>query len=132
MRRPAFTVLGLLLLCPSLIAAAPHETTYHREVSTRNQSPRPWRRLSDAIVRKIWGLPDTQDSLGRTSDNTAAAQDAPANLVARYGDDIVLRFTIQTDGEASSLAEACRILFLDVWEFNEDWADIRIAKDVVS
>jgi extracellular matrix protein 14 len=44
----------------------------------------------------------------------------------------VLRFTIRSAEEAKALAEAADILFLDVWEFNEDWADIRVAKDVVS
>jgi extracellular matrix protein 14 len=132
MRRPAFAVLSLLLLCPSLAAAAPHETRYNREVTTHSQTPRPWRRLSDAIIRKIWGLPENQHRLGGMGDSAAAARDTPGHLVARYGEDIVLRFTIHTADEASSLAEACRILFLDVWEFNSDWADVRIAKDVVS
>jgi extracellular matrix protein 14 len=44
----------------------------------------------------------------------------------------VLRFKIRTAEEAKALAEASDILFLDVWEFNDDWADIRVAKDVVS
>lgn len=52
--------------------------------------------------------------------------------MARYGEDVVLRFTIRSAEEAKALAEAADILFLDVWEFNEDWADIRVAKDVVS
>ena len=51
--------------------------------------------------------------------------------MARYGEDVVLRFTIRSVEEAKALAEAADILFLDVWEFNEDWADIRVAKDVV-
>lgn len=43
-----------------------------------------------------------------------------------------MRFNISSADEASALAEASDILFLDVWEFNENWVDIRIAKDVVS
>lgn len=42
-----------------------------------------------------------------------------------------MRFNISSADEASALAEASDILFLDVWEFNENWVDIRIAKDVV-
>lgn len=44
---------------------------------------------------------------------------------------MVLRFKIGTAEEAQALAEATHILFLDVWEFNNEWADIRLSKDVV-
>lgn len=71
--------------------------------------------------------------MGAGSDGTEATGDTPdRNLLARYGEDMVLRFNISNAEEASALAEASDILFLDVWEFNEDWVDIRIAKDVVS
>jgi extracellular matrix protein 14 len=126
-----FAALSFLLLCPSLVAAAPHEASWNLESSTYKQTPRPWRMLSDALVKKIWGLPEQQNGLGGIGDSKKATSDTPGHLVARYGEDIVLRFTIKTADEASSLSEACRILFLDVWEFNSDWADIRIAKDVV-
>ncbi len=43
----------------------------------------------------------------------------------------MLRFTVTTEDEVKALAEATNILFLDIWEFNDDWVDIRIAKDVV-
>ena len=127
MRRPTFAALSLLLFCPSLIAAAPHESVPNH--GEPNHAPRPWRKLSDAIIRKVWGLPETQKSLGA---DTEAARGTPGrDLVARYGEDIVLRFNITTPDEASALAKAADILFLDVWEFNSDWVDIRIAKDVV-
>ena len=45
---------------------------------------------------------------------------------------MVLRFEIHTAEEARALAEASNILFLDVWEFTKDWADVRLAKEVVS
>ncbi|PSN74646.1 hypothetical protein BS50DRAFT_606064 [Corynespora cassiicola Philippines] len=142
MRSASFAVLSLLLLGPSLIAAAPHESTrYPHDFTTapparNNHPPRPWRRLSDAIIRKIWRIPDKhQNSLvlhsGAVGDVTGETETPGQELVARYGDDLVLRFYIRTAHEASKLAEASRILFLDVWEFNEDWVDIRIAKDVV-
>lgn len=51
--------------------------------------------------------------------------------VAHYGGDVVLRFKMQTADEARALSQAAATLFLDVWEFNEDWADIRLAKDVL-
>ncbi|KAK7189872.1 putative metallocarboxypeptidase ecm14 [Paraphaeosphaeria sporulosa] len=127
MRRPTFAVLSLLLLGPSLIAAAPRESTPHRR--DPSPAPRPWRTLSDALIRRVWGLPHTQESL--RADAGAARGTPGRDLVARYGEDIVLRFTIATPEEASALAEAADILFLDVWEFTSDWADIRIAKDVL-
>ncbi|KAI7563178.1 hypothetical protein KC319_g9506 [Hortaea werneckii] len=56
---------------------------------------------------------------------------APPHTFARYGGDVVLRFNISTHDEAKSLAEAADTLLLDVWEFTQDWVDIRLAKDIV-
>ena len=56
---------------------------------------------------------------------------APQTLLARYGDDVVLRFNISTPSEVKALAEATNTLFLDVWEFTTQWADIRLSKDMV-
>ncbi|KAH6878230.1 carboxypeptidase B precursor [Alternaria rosae] len=135
MRQPVCALLSLLLLGPSLAAAAPHDAapspydagTY---ATTHNASPRPWRRLSDAIIRRIWRLPEDQKSLD--GQNTRTAVDALGDkLVAQYSEDVVLRFKIRTAEEASALADAADVLFLDVWEFNEDWADLRVSKDVV-
>lgn len=130
MRSPALAVLSLLALSPSLIAAAPHESLHSNGSPSTGikQSPRPWRQLSDAIIRRVWGLEDTKSS---SQIDNGAASGPGRDLIARYGEDIVLRFTIKTAEEASALAEAAEILFLDVWEFNSDWVDIRIAKDVV-
>ena len=71
--------------------------------------------------------------MGAPSGEAPIAGGVPSGkLLARYGEDIVMRFNISSADEASALAEASDILFLDVWEFNENWVDIRIAKDVVS
>lgn len=134
MRHATSTALSLLFLGPSLVVSAPHDhvrSPYDASHTTNHeQSPRPWRRLSDAIIRKIWRLSDDQKSLG--ADYSQLTSDAPGEaLLSQYGEDVVLRFTIQTTEEASALAKAADILFLDVWEFNQDWADIRIAKDVL-
>lgn len=135
MRQPVCALLSLLLLGPSFAAAAPHDAapspydagTY---ATTHNASPRPWRRLSDAIIRRIWKLPEDQKSLD--GQNTRTAVDALGDkLVAQYSEDVVLRFKIRTAEEASALADAADVLFLDVWEFSEDWADLRVSKDVV-
>ncbi|KAH8719288.1 hypothetical protein GQ44DRAFT_712510 [Phaeosphaeriaceae sp. PMI808] len=134
MRQPTFAVLGLLLLAPSLVVAAPHDNLpFPHDANSshnHNRTPRPWRRLSDAIIRRIWALPEKQKSFLGDSARDAAA--APAKQVdTRYSEDVVLRFKIRTVAEAEALAEATDVLFLDVWEFNEDWADLRIAKHVI-
>ncbi|KAL8953581.1 MAG: hypothetical protein Q9222_000576 [Ikaeria aurantiellina] len=88
--------------------------------------------LRDGLIRSIWSLPDK--TIGHISDVgpvLSAANTPPSTLLARYGGDLVLRFNINTPEEAAALAEAINILFLDVWEFNLNWVDIRLSKDVV-
>lgn len=51
--------------------------------------------------------------------------------LAKYGGDVVLRFNLSTAEEEAALAEAADTLFLDVWEFNRNWADIRLREDDV-
>ncbi|KAI9049948.1 hypothetical protein LZ554_006095 [Drepanopeziza brunnea f. sp. 'monogermtubi'] len=53
----------------------------------------------------------------------------PATLLARYGGDVVLRFNLSTAADGGALAEAADTLLLDVWEFNSNWADIRLRED---
>ena len=43
----------------------------------------------------------------------------------------MLRFDIKIEEEAKALADAVNVLFLDVWEFTNDWVDVRLSKDVV-
>jgi extracellular matrix protein 14 len=44
---------------------------------------------------------------------------------------VVLRFNLSTSYEEQALAEAADTLFLDVWEFTSNWADIRLREDDV-
>jgi extracellular matrix protein 14 len=44
---------------------------------------------------------------------------------------VVLRFNLSTPHEEHALAEAADTLFLDVWEFTSNWADIRLREDDV-
>ena len=44
---------------------------------------------------------------------------------------MVLRFTINNDEEARAIDKAADTLYLDVWDTNDKWADIRIAQDVI-
>ncbi|KAI8941979.1 putative metallocarboxypeptidase ecm14 [Plenodomus lindquistii] len=135
MRQPTLIALALLL-GPTTTLAAPQPQTqapydpsiYH--TNPQQHTPRPWRRITDAIISTIWSLPDDQNT--RRASPSAAVGNAPDDqFVAHYGGDVVLRFTIRNAHEAQALSEAAATLFLDVWEFNDDWADIRMAKDVV-
>lgn len=56
----------------------------------------------------------------------------PNKLLAKYGGDVVLRFNLTTIEEEKALAEAANTLFLDVWAFTSNWADIRLREDDVS
>jgi hypothetical protein len=52
-------------------------------------------------------------------------------LLAKYGGDVVLRFNLSTPYEEKGLAEAADTLFLDVWAFTNNWADIRLREEDV-
>lgn len=127
----SLAVLSFLLLGPSFVTTAPHPP--QTAAINYNKTPRPWRRLSDAIIKTIWHHDDeTQKSLGTHNGPPHSQSDAMGGqTLAQYGDDMVIRFTVTTPEEARALADASNILFLDIWEFNEDWVDIRIGKDVV-
>ena len=86
-----------------------------------------WR---DSLIRKVWGVP--QIACQMEGPKAASRASPPPSLLSRYGGDVVLRFEIQTPEEAAALAEAVDVLFLDVWEFTTEWADIRLSKDIVS
>ncbi|KAL8896842.1 MAG: hypothetical protein Q9192_002880 [Flavoplaca navasiana] len=109
-------------------AAYPHNhpslpAFYQQSSPSRTRSV--FSRLRDGLIRSIWSIPSYAAERGATNikfDST---------LLARYGGDVVLRFAINSPEEAAALSEAVHILFLDVWEFNADWVDIRLAKDVV-
>lgn len=86
----------------------------------------PLRRLHEAIVEKIWTPSQRHKSRIGSSDPPL-----PSNLRARYGGDVVLRFKITSRDELKAIADAADILYLDVWETTDEWADIRIAKDIL-
>lgn len=93
--------------------------------------------LRDTAIEKIFGVPPKSKST--QSHDTAfeghrrpSSSPLPATLLAKYGGDVVLRFNISTSEEEAALAEAADTLFLDVWEFTNNWADIRLAEDDVA
>ncbi len=60
-----------------------------------------------------------------------SSSELPNTLLAKYGGDVVLRFNLSTPVEEQALAEAADTLFLDVWAFTQNWADIRLREDDV-
>lgn len=147
MRNPhTFLFIAAVILCilsapPSLVLAVP-SITNNRLPSPPFQIPRfpqqlsihrrPWSRLRDQVIRTLWRIPDHQQNT-EGSGKVARLTNVPApKLLARYGSDVVLRFEIHTAEEAKALVEASNVLFLDIWEFTKDWADIRLAKEIVS
>ncbi|KAF2171894.1 hypothetical protein M409DRAFT_63436 [Zasmidium cellare ATCC 36951] len=105
---------ALLALPCALVAAVP---------SPAQQSP-----LQNFIADQ-----QPQSSRWRLFDNLVDSIDLPppAHTFARYGEDLVLRFNISAHNEAASLAEAADTLMLDIWEFSQDWVDIRLSKETV-
>jgi extracellular matrix protein 14 len=100
--------------------------------------------LRDTAIEIIFGVQPKTDTattttaVGQANVQTTPSQRRPSSaqlpdtLLAKYGGDVVLRFNITTVEEEAALAEAADTLFLDVWEFTNNWADIRLAEDDVS
>ncbi|KAK2734218.1 putative metallocarboxypeptidase ecm14 [Myotisia sp. PD_48] len=89
-----------------------------------------WTKLRDYLIESVWGPPTPEASSSNTNPHFGPAS-VPTSLLSRYGDDVVLRFTIEAEDQLRALAEAANILFLDIWASNDHWVDIRLAKDVV-
>jgi len=90
-----------------------------------------WVRLRDCVIEAIWGIPERHDRAATGRKLFTYNSHAPSSLRARYGDDVVLRFSIRSASEVGALVEASNILFLDIWSSTGEWVDIRLAKDVV-
>lgn len=132
-------LLVCLSLCSSAALAVPtnpqelfHNLPYQSpQYSYRPQRPQSWTRLRDTIILRIWGPSPSLSSQSSCLYAECSKTSAPSTLRARYGGDVVLRFKIKTANEARALAEAADTLYLDVWQYADDWVDIRVAKDVV-
>lgn len=137
--------LGLIvtLVSSSLVVAVPqfngHQSYVteplpvgqHQRSQAQAQSPPSlWTRARDSVIESIWGIPKRSDS-GDGNNPLSLKPTAPSSLRARYGDDVVLRFSIKDGKDVEALVEASNILFLDVWSSTNEWVDIRLAKDVV-
>ncbi|GME40873.1 Zinc carboxypeptidase [Neofusicoccum parvum] len=136
MRVHVFARAGLLFLsAPALAAAGPSRFDQCCTSPLDQPDTRPsWRKLSDRVLHALWAPPQAPTPAGQPPHDSNARGgrvSPPGKLLARYGEDMVLRFNVSTEYEAAKLAEAASTLFLDVWEFSENWVDIRLAKDVV-
>ncbi|TLD21791.1 putative zinc carboxypeptidase protein [Venturia nashicola] len=125
MPSPQAYLLFSLVACPSLVFALPPAAASCRPLP--QQQP-PWRRFTNTIVQHIFGLSST---VPLKTPPPSPCHGASSRSSARYGRDVLLRFNVSTPYEARSLAVASEELYLDVWEFNENWVDVRLAKDVV-
>ena len=89
-------------------------------------------RFRNGLIRSIWSIPSHNPGQGvETRPTFSRPSTPPSTLLARYGGDVVLRFSVKTPEEVVALTDAVNVLFLDVWESNADWVDIRLSKDVV-
>jgi extracellular matrix protein 14 len=132
MRLHRAALLAIPLVSLSLATAVPDDT-YHPVASQPQPFLSHWRRLSERLIEKIWTQTPTHEPKDSRAKKIIKVEEQllPAHTLARYGGDVVLRFNISTADEARSLAEASDTLILDVWEFANDWVDIRLAQELV-
>ncbi|RDW65342.1 putative metallocarboxypeptidase ecm14 [Coleophoma crateriformis] len=110
-----------------------HHIAEHQSHKLRGVFPQlTW--LRDTAIEKVFGQPPKKDGPGQRKPavSHAANSNLPTTLLAKYGGDVVLRFNLTTAAEEKALAEAADTLFLDVWEFTNNWADIRLREDDVA
>ena len=91
--------------------------------------------LRNTVIERLFSVPSKESKTDCHKSGSASHtsnHQLPAKLLAKYGDDVVLRFNLTTPQEEKALAEAADTLFLDVWEATNNWADIRLRKDDVS
>lgn len=91
--------------------------------------------LRDTAIEKVFGVPPKSVKAAPLEKSAAVVPASipqlPSKLLAKYGGDVVLRFNLSSPDEEQALAEAADTLFLDVWEFTHNWADVRLREDDV-
>jgi extracellular matrix protein 14 len=136
----ALSPAALVLAVPSFSTSSSHHP--HEQADTvpsfphyqgqSDQAPlRIWPKLRDTVIEALWGKPNHQRKPSLADKPADQVSSTPSSIRARYGDDIVLRFTITNPSEVEALREASNVLFLDVWASTDKWVDIRLSKDVV-
>ncbi|RMZ86641.1 hypothetical protein DV736_g6128, partial [Chaetothyriales sp. CBS 134916] len=89
--------------------------------------PTPFRRLRDAIIERLWSIPPQS----RLKPCHSQQSTAPLNYRTRFGNDVVLRFSFESDDELKALSDAADTLYLDIWDISREWVDVRLSRDVV-
>ncbi|KAL8841479.1 MAG: hypothetical protein Q9170_000942 [Blastenia crenularia] len=114
-------ILAVLSSSPCAIAACTlnnHAPFPSVLLSAFQQPPRTtsiFTRFRDLLIRSIWSVHcDEAVQASRQKVVSPDSSNPPSTVLARYGGDIVLRFNISSDEEATALSDAVNILFLDV------------------
>jgi hypothetical protein len=125
--RATFALLLVLFGLCNASAVAPQTP---EQDSLPQSAPAPWIRFSRYITQLITG--SSSGPLHKDCDlKGPPAPRLLSDVPARSGGAMVVRFNLTTPEEASTLAETATALELDVWDFVQEWADIRIATDLV-
>ena len=81
--------------------------------------------LRDSAVELVFGRPASIKP--NTKKNTPSSA-----LLGRYKNNVVLRFNVTSPAEEEALSEAANRLFLDVWTFTSQFADVRLHQDDIA
>lgn len=126
-----FSVVLLATLSP-IVGAVPQGTNSYapsRPLLSPPQACKPeltpglYSKIRNGIIESIW-RPEKQRVL-------SSSLSTPSEYREKYGKDVVLRFNITTPADVKALSRASDALGLDIWEANNEWADIRLAKERV-
>ncbi|TVY65685.1 putative metallocarboxypeptidase ecm14 [Lachnellula suecica] len=134
-------LLVLLLGATSHAFSVPWNTNQDPQYSTTHQPSEEQLRsvfpqliwLRDTFIGKVFGVPPKPTSVvGIEKPYRVLHPSSPtAAQLSRYSGEVVLRFNLSTPFEEEQLAKAADTLFLDVWDFTHNWADIRLREDTV-
>lgn len=135
---------NILLLLSATVFAVPsctttftNPSTLDTDVHTNNGFPTAvdvqgsvWSRASGRAFDWVWKYIGREEHT-QTPFSESIPDGPSSQLLAQYGDQLVLRFNVTTQAEFLSLAEATETLFLDVWNTAVNHVDIRVSRDVV-
>lgn len=131
MRISPNALFALPALLSAFVVAVPSPAyLYESPTVQATQQQSRWKSFSGRLIATSWGL-DKPKAVPGPRNQVYPTGYVPDHALARYGGDVVLRFNVSNDAETSSLADAADTLLLDVWDFSQDWVDIRLATDLV-